>query len=153
MQKSLEDAFFAYAGSYQIPIYGMFSRERPPLAPLELAKYHLKKSSQPFYLEPPNGSQKYDCYVFDIELHELPDSWESFAFSIFKELEKLGANLSWLTFDPGFDFDVLFSEHFAQNVFAFCLYGANPIFAKDIDELRGDDWQEKVLKLKEQFAR
>ncbi|AJD51764.1 hypothetical protein SAMN02744133_104199 [Thalassospira xiamenensis M-5 = DSM 17429] len=152
IRESIESAYYAYEEAYQIPIYGMFPHEIAPEEPLKVPGYQLQRSSMPFHLEHPSGAAKYECYVFDIELHVFPQNWRDFACSIFDEFCALGSRFSWMTFDQGFDFNLLFSEYFSRNVFAFCFSGKEAVFAESMDQLRTKSWEKRIMAIKERLV-
>lgn len=147
MQKYLEEAYFAYENCYQMASYGFFNPNGFPDNALELNKFSINKSTRPFHLEYPDREPKFKTFMFDFELSEFPHDWTKFVCEIFKEMTMLGAEMSWLSTDPGFDFDLLFNDYSAKHVYAFCELDAEPVYAESVEHLRSAAWIKRIEKL------
>ncbi len=144
MQKYLEEFYFEYEGAYQLPVYGMFSSDKLPDRPLKLDSFSVSKSSNPFHLEYPDVTPRYETYVFDVKLIEFPGCWRRLIEVVFDELQRHGSEFSWLSLDPGFDFSLLFGDYFARHTYAFCEKGENVVGVVDEKELMSATWAETI---------
>ena len=151
MQDYLEQSYYAYEGAYQVPVYGLFCSNSLPHRGLNLPGFAITKSSNPFHLEYPKPNSRYETFVLDVELSEFPDSWRDLSDAIFKEMEDFGAQFSWLSLDPGFEFELMFGEYFARHVYAFCQSGEKPIYVDSEGSLSSQSWARLIGRLKDKW--
>ena len=63
----------------------------------------------------------------------------------------MDCKFSWLSLDPGFDFDLLFGDHFAQHVYAYCQLGESLVAVENENELAGTKWASKIKNLQSRW--
>jgi hypothetical protein len=151
MQNYLEQSYCAYEGAYQVPVYGLFSSDSLPHRKLNLPEFAISKSSNPFHLEYPKPDPRYEAFVFDVELSEFPNYWRDLSDAVFEEMKGFGAQFSWLSLDPGFEFELMFGKHFSQHVYAFCQSGEDPIYVDSEGSLSSQSWAQLIGRLKDKW--
>ncbi|MER5966425.1 hypothetical protein [Streptomyces sp. NPDC002057] len=117
--------------------------------PLPHEAFHLAglipDSVLPFPLvDPPEAIARVGLISYDLDFEDTSLDLSAYTRAALRRVCEGAQAVAWAAFEGSFRYDELLTDKVAQQVYGFCVSGAEPVAEWDLTALRGDEWKSRV---------